>query len=1148
MKRFTLILALVLMAAMPSFAEHVSSVTAQKAAATFLNNNGAKSSQITDLSKAVGFPNLYIFTTEQSFVVMSADDCVQPVLGYSLTGSFAADDMPDNVRGWLQGYNEEIQFAMDNKMSATAETAQLWKALVEGKDNVAKAATVVNPLIETKWNQNKYYNNLCPQVSDGPEGHAYTGCVATAMAQIMKYWEYPSHGIGSHSYTWNNQTLNANFGETTYDWDNMVDYYYYYYSTGTGNPTWLGNPTTEQIDAVATLMYHCGVSVEMSYGGNSTGGSSAVTSHVVNALKTYFNYSPDMVYRTKSSYESSWIAMVKAELDANRPLQYRGRSSGGGHSFICDGYNSNNYFHFNWGWSGAYDGYFSLDNLNTGANNQSGQGNGVYTDDQAAIFGIQPVQCLASEPTNLTYSLSGLQNLTLNWTAASGAASYNIYCNNNLVGNSTTNTYTGIAPFGTNSYYVRSVDANGVLSLTSNVVTFTVAYQTPIVDDLEATLSGNNVNLSWEAPEWCYPETPSVTLNYGTENVYYLWSSVYYAHRHLAANLAQYAGKAVYKVSTFIQYPGTYSVYIYTSTQSNQPNPSSLAFSNTGISVTTSNDWYEFITDEPIILTGTDDLWVVIKQENTGQACPTPSFNLSEHNTNAFYSGSSPTYLHDANSNYNCAWFINTYLTDGTYTYNLYDGTSSIASNISGTTYSVNNIANNTAHQYTIKTNYYAGESNPSNMVGFTKGNASLNSLDLGENDKMTVTENSKLTVSGTVSNTNVEHLILEDGAQLIHNSNGVKATVKKNIVPYTADNNGWYFIASPVLENITPSTANGLLNGIYDLYYYDEPTYYWMNYRNNAFDLTYKQGYLYASDANTPLQFAGTLAPSNNSVNINGLSYSSTLLKGFNLVGNPFACNATVDQDCYIIDNTEGIVILAEQTPIIAPCEGVFVKATASDNSVTFTKSTGSKVTKADNCLDLVITQGRSTADRARLRFGDGIGMEKYSMDDKHSQISLWQNGQDLAVAYANEGNEMPLNFKAAKNGTYTLSIEAEELGLGYLHLIDNLTGNDVDLLATPSYTFEAKTTDYASRFKLVFEDNNGPSTGSESFAYISDGTIIINNEGGATLQIVDMTGRVVFEGDAMNRISTSEMTSGVYVLRLINGEKVRTQKIVIE
>ena len=141
-----------------------------------------------------------------------------------------------------------------------------------------------------------------------------------------------------------------------------------------------------------------------------------------------------------------------------------------------------------------------------------------------------------------------------------------------------------------------------------------------------------------------------------------------------------------------------------------------------------------------------------------------------------------------------------------------------------------------------------------------------------------------------------------------------------------------------------------------------------------------------------------------------------------------------------------------------------------------------------------------------------------------------------------------MPINFKAAKNDTYTISIETEGLELGYLHLIDNLTGYDVDLLATPSYTFEAKTSDYATRFKLVFgpicEDADGDNA---TFAYISDGNIIVNNVG-ESLQIVDMMGRVIAEGDAMNRISTREMTPSVYVLRLINGEMVRTQKIVIE
>ena len=1131
MKKYTMIVAALLLT-LPMFAERVSTETARKVATTFLNNNDTKADQLIDVTKAAGFANLYIFTTEKSFVIMAADDCVQPVLGYSLTGSFVAENIPENVQGWLLGYNEEIQFAIDNRMKASSETSQLWNDLIAGNSKAGRATAVVEPLIQTRWNQTQYYNLYCPAVSDGPDGRAYTGCVATAMAQIMKYWNYPASGIGSHSYTWNNQTLSADFGSTSYDWNNMSNTYNY-------------NSAIEKKLAVSTLMYHCGVSVDMVYGGQSTGGSSASTAQVGEALKTYFNYSSEIVYKTKANYPNDWETMVKNELDADRPLQYRGRSSGGGHSFVCDGYNSDNKFHFNWGWSGAYDGYFSLDNLNTGANNQSGQGNGTYTDDQAALFGIQPVQCAASDPTDLIYSLIGLQSLTLNWTAANGAASYNIYRNNNFIGNTTTNSYTETAPFGANVYYVRSVDANGKLSLSSNAVSLYIGYQTPAVDDLEASLDGDDVQLSWTAPEWCYPETESAKLNYGEGSPYYSWSYVYYAHRHLAANLAQYAGKAVYKISTYIKYPGTYSVYIYTkSTQYNKPDPNSLAFSNTEVPVTISSDWYEFDTDSPIFLTGTDDLWVVIKQENTGQEYPTPSFNLSEHNINAFYaSSSSPTNLNDANSGLNCAWFINTYLTDGTYTYNLYQDGTRIVSDLTGISYSGITLNDNAANQFVVKTNYYGGEA-PSNMLGYAKGSASLATLNMGTNDKMTLTGNSILTVSGDVINTNPDNLILENGAQLIHNTADVQATVKKDITAYSSDEDGWYFIASPVTENITPSADNGLLTNDYDLYMFDQSQdQEWRNIEASSFStIDHKTGYLYANSGNTTIDFAGILAASTTATNL--VYDGDARLKGFNLIGNPYPCNTTIEGDFYVISGNT--VMLAEDGAVIAPCEGIFVKATAAGQNVTFNKAASSKGNNSKDCFDLVVTQGKANVDRARVRLNEGIGMEKLSLNDKHSQISLQQNGQDFAVAYTNGATEMPVSFIAEKNGTYTLTIEAQHLDMDYLHLIDNLTGNDVDLLATPSYTFEAKISDYPSRFKLVFSNCEDAVGDNATFAYVNNGNIIINTEG--ILQIVDMTGRMIYQGDAKHCVSTTEMVSGVYVLRLITTEGVKTQKMVIE
>lgn len=683
-------------------AQPVSRETARRAATTFLDNNGAKTAQLTDVSAEIGFANLYVFTTDQSFVILSADSRVQPVLGYSLNGGFDAEDMPENKKAWIEEYGDAIQYAIEHQTRASAETAQQWRDLTEGNYN-RSGSVVVGPLVQTRWDQGYPFNMLCPSGT-------VTGCVATAMAQVMKYWNYPEHGLGCHSYLPGNHpefgVQSADFNATYYDWNNMANTY--------------GSANTEvQRQAVATLMYHCGVSVNMNYGPSSEGGSGATTATVADALKSFYNYSSEVQHHSRSSYDDdTWMAMLKADLDQNMPIQYHGRGAAGGHSFVCDGYTSDNYFHFNWGWSGYADEYYVLDNLYPGPGG-IGSGNGIFNDEQGAIFGIHPSECTASAPSNLTYTQLG-RNVTLAWNAADGAAGYNIYRDMSLIGTATSTTFTDLALFGDNVYFVRSVDAGGALSLSSNMVTVTVGYQTPDVTDLAATAYGKDVHLNWTAPAWCYPTTPTATLNYGEETPYYLWTSVYYAHRHLAADLVQYAGKAVYKVSSFIVYPGTYSVFVYTKTLNNQPDPNSLAFSSTGIPIAVAREWHDFILDEPAILTGTDDLWVVMKQENTGEDYPTPSFNLSEHNTNAFYAGStSPTSLYDANSSYNCAWLINTYLTDGTYTYNLYRDDEPIANAIPDTHYTDSGLADGT-YSYHLTTNYYGGETDPSNSVTVT--------------------------------------------------------------------------------------------------------------------------------------------------------------------------------------------------------------------------------------------------------------------------------------------------------------------------------------------------------------------------------------------------------------------------------------------
>ena len=546
MRKFTPMLALLLMAALPMMADRVKPETARKVASTFLNSNGAKADmQLADLSRTAGFANLYIFTAEPTgFVVMAADDRVQPILGYSFTSSFGATDMPDNLRSWLQGYNDQIQHAIDNQTRATAQTKRQWQQLVEGNTRAATATPVVAPLLQTKWGQDYPFNDQCPSGT-------VSGCVATAMAQIMKYWEWPVGGTGTHTNE-NNASQTVDFSAATYNYDNMANLYYSYYDEN-GTPHQLGdNPTQAQIDAVATLMYHCGVAVDMEYGP----GSYAYVINTYSALKNYFKYEID--YQFRWTYEMNvgeWHLLLKAELDASRPMIYSGGESGSKHVFTCDGYDSDGKFHFNWGWNGHYDGYFSIDNLNTGANSEAGSGNGDYTYGQYSFFSIQPKvgegeYTPINTPQNFAATAEG-QTVAISWEAVSGAASYKLYRDGVAIATLTTETtYTDEnVAYGEHIYSVRSVATNGSRSLAANVKV-EIEYHGPVVPvasgpvvtDLQADIVEQNVTLSWTALTpgedtlLMYGETKS-----GSANVTY-WGQRYSASTDLA-------GKAVSKVS-----------------------------------------------------------------------------------------------------------------------------------------------------------------------------------------------------------------------------------------------------------------------------------------------------------------------------------------------------------------------------------------------------------------------------------------------------------------------------------------------------------------------------------------------------------------------------------------------------------------------
>lgn len=329
----------------------------------------------------------------EGWVMVAADDAARPVLAYSLTGAYRSDNQPDNIKSWLAGYNRAIAIAEQEGRTATEETAALWQALRDGRRPAPAGTEAVNPLVKTHWDQDEPYNDLCPYNEEYKE-RAVTGCVATAMAQIMAYWQYPSKGTGYHSYTHPEYgRLSANFASTGYDWDNMLKSYYY-------------GGTSTQKEAVATLMYHCGVSTEMQYGVSDEGGSGTYvlkeycntgTDNAEYALETYFGYTVEKSgIRGRTVSRKEWTALLKNDLDNARPVLYAGNGDGGGHCFVCDGYDSEGYFHFNWGWGGYADGYFLLDALEP---EEGGEGGGDYTynDNQKALFGLRPAAVLQED-------------------------------------------------------------------------------------------------------------------------------------------------------------------------------------------------------------------------------------------------------------------------------------------------------------------------------------------------------------------------------------------------------------------------------------------------------------------------------------------------------------------------------------------------------------------------------------------------------------------------------------------------------------------------------------------------------------------------------------------------------------------------------
>jgi hypothetical protein len=368
----------------------------------------------------------------------------------------------------------------------------------------------------------------------------------------------------------------------------------------------------------------------------------------------------------------------------------------------------------------------------------------------------------------------------------------------------------------------------------------------------------------------------------------------------------------------------------------------------------------------------------------------------------------------------------------------------------------------------------------------------------------------------------------------------------------YTNDNtkDGYNLIASPV--NVDPATVAGMTTGDFDLYSFDESQAdEWRNYEAAAFNLVPGKGYLYAKKATTENQtytFQLTGIPYNNEPITLSKSESGDF-PGWNLVGNPFGETAVLsdNRDFYVM-NSDGSDFI-QGSGAIAPMQGIFVIAEHDREELQITVAGGTAIGPTeDSKLVLNLTKGRGIIDRAVVRFGEGRTLPKFMLNADNTKLYITEGNQDYAVVRSNNAGEMPVSFKAAENGNYTLSIEAENVEASYLHLIDNMTGADVNLLATPSYSFEARTTDYANRFRLVFNTNGVEENTMSNFAYFNGSSWTIDNMGEATLQVVDVMGRVLStETISGNTEVNLNQAAGVYMLRLVTGNDVKVQKVVV-
>ena len=593
MKKNLFLLLMMLFCIEFAIAEPVEVVRARQVAVNFLKSTEGSAQQITgqdlvDITATTPFHEFYVFSIrDKGFILVSGDDRSLPILGYSLNSVFVCKDIPDHVRWWLDNYEKQIVQLRENAIVATPEIHSQWLTFIEGKQLVESSSSSVSPLLTTTWNQSPFYNTQCPTdasaTSCAGNNHVVAGCVAIATAQVMKYWNWPTTGRSSHSYTHSSYgTLSANFA-TSYSWSNMPN-------------SLSSSSSSTQVSAVAKLVYHVGVAVEMNYGACGSGAYSIgyrtpTLPSAENALITYFKYANTLVGIEEKDYTLSvWKNIIYNELVNSRPVLYGGSGSSGGHAFVCDGYQSStDKFHFNFGWGSYCDGYYTIGSLNTN--------NGSFNSDCDAIIGIKPNRSTSSSST----IIADVNNSS--YGSVTGGGTYTPYTQIDTLYAFANSGYKFTKWSDGCIYNPRTIIAQGGTS------TFTAILE-PLQGD---TIAYGTVGRG---------------ISYGFGNAS---TQVYWGIRIPPSSLS--AGHNLEKVQFYTDYTGTYQVKIY----SGASQPTTLLLSQNVTSVT-AGAWNTITLSSPVTISGNETLWITLN--SSGVTYPA-AIGYSCGNSDGLYWGGS---------------------------------------------------------------------------------------------------------------------------------------------------------------------------------------------------------------------------------------------------------------------------------------------------------------------------------------------------------------------------------------------------------------------------------------------------------------------------------------------------------------------------